>query len=226
MCRITADAPRSCSLEGCALWVSLEIHPPHSYQWSGFQEKKIWPSHSSPLKLVMVPMHVRIKSQEFSWQAESSLTGLCLTAVFSHIVGTITSICVVIRSKVVQSCPTVCNPMDCSLPGSSVHGIFQARVLEWAAISSPGDLPDQELNLGLPHCRQMLYHLSHQGSPEKDYHLCSIYLSVYLSGFKWIMAIFFLVWLLIPIFVHIILLWALSLLRQSASSFKILLVSV
>ena len=39
-------------------------------------------------------------------------------------------------SKVVaQSCPTLCNPMDCSLPGSSVHGISQTRVLEWVAIS-------------------------------------------------------------------------------------------
>ena len=34
-------------------------------------------------------------------------------------------------------CPNLCNPMDCSLPGSSVHGIFQARILEWVAISSP-----------------------------------------------------------------------------------------
>ena len=34
-----------------------------------------------------------------------------------------------------QLCPNLCNPMDCSLPGSSVHGIFQARVLEWVAIS-------------------------------------------------------------------------------------------
>ena len=38
-------------------------------------------------------------------------------------------------SEVTQSCPTLCDPMDCSLPGSSVHGIFQARVLEWVAIS-------------------------------------------------------------------------------------------
>ena len=38
-------------------------------------------------------------------------------------------------SEVAQLCPTLCNPMDCSLPGSSVHGIFQARVLEWIAIS-------------------------------------------------------------------------------------------
>ena len=35
----------------------------------------------------------------------------------------------------VQSCPTLCNPMDCSLPGSSVHGILQARILEWVATS-------------------------------------------------------------------------------------------
>ena len=39
------------------------------------------------------------------------------------------------ESEVAQSCPTLCNPMDCSLPGSSVHGIFQARVLEWVAIA-------------------------------------------------------------------------------------------
>ena len=39
------------------------------------------------------------------------------------------------ESEVAQSCPTVWDPMDCSLPGSSVHGIFQARVLEWGAIA-------------------------------------------------------------------------------------------
>ena len=38
------------------------------------------------------------------------------------------------ESEVTQSCPTLSDPMDCSLPGSSVHGIFQARVLEWGAI--------------------------------------------------------------------------------------------
>ena len=39
------------------------------------------------------------------------------------------------QSEVAQSCPTLSNPMDCSLPGSSIHGIFQARVLEWGAIA-------------------------------------------------------------------------------------------
>ena len=41
------------------------------------------------------------------------------------------------ESKVAQSFPTLCDPMDCSLPGSSFHGIFQAKILEWVAISFP-----------------------------------------------------------------------------------------
>ena len=39
------------------------------------------------------------------------------------------------ESEVAQSCSTLCDPMDCSLPGSTIHGIFQVRVLEWGAIS-------------------------------------------------------------------------------------------
>ena len=46
-------------------------------------------------------------------------------------------------AKLLQLCPTLCDPTDCSLPGSSVHGILQARILEWVAISSSrGDPPD------------------------------------------------------------------------------------
>jgi len=39
------------------------------------------------------------------------------------------------ESEVAESCPTLSNPMDCGLPGSSAHGIFQGRVLEWGAIA-------------------------------------------------------------------------------------------
>ena len=42
---------------------------------------------------------------------------------------------IVCESEVVQSCPTLCDPVDCSLRGSSVHGILQARILKWVAIS-------------------------------------------------------------------------------------------
>ena len=40
------------------------------------------------------------------------------------------------RVKLLQLCPTLCNPIDCSPPGSSVHGILQARILEWVAMPS------------------------------------------------------------------------------------------
>ena len=61
-----------------------------------------------------------------------------------------------------QSCPTLCNPLDCSRPGSSVHGIFQARILEWGAIffsrrSSP---PRDRTRVSHVSCtgRQIIYH--------------------------------------------------------------------
>ena len=44
------------------------------------------------------------------------------------------------ESEVAQSCQTLRDPMDCSLPGSAVHGLFQARVLEWGAIASSGKM--------------------------------------------------------------------------------------
>ena len=51
------------------------------------------------------------------------------------------------ESEVAQSCPTLSDPMDCSLPGSSVHGILQARVLEWGAIAF-----SRYINLKISNC--------------------------------------------------------------------------
>jgi len=51
---------------------------------------------------------------------------------------------------VAQSCPTLCNPMDYRPPGSSVPGILQARILEWVAFPSPGDLPSSGFEMGSP----------------------------------------------------------------------------
>ena len=47
------------------------------------------------------------------------------------------------ESEVAQLCPTICDPMDCSLPGSSFHGIYQARVKEWVAIAFSLDTTEQ-----------------------------------------------------------------------------------
>ena len=61
------------------------------------------------------------------------------------------------ESEVAQLCQTLCDTVDCSPPGSSIHGILQARILEWVAISfSRGIFPTQGWNPGLPHCRQTL----------------------------------------------------------------------
>ena len=66
---------------------------------------------------------------------------------------------------VIQSCLTLCNPEDCSPPGSSVHGILQARILEWFFhFLLQGIFPIQGSNPRLLHCGQILYCLSHQGS--------------------------------------------------------------
>ena len=58
-----------------------------------------------------------------------------------------------IEREVVQSCPTPSDPMDCSIPGSSVHGIFQARVLEWGAIAFSNVLysPDNVADIHVLH---------------------------------------------------------------------------
>ena len=70
-----------------------------------------------------------------------------------------------LEREVAQSCLTLWDPVDYSLPGSSVYGIFQARVLKWVAIFLlQGIFPTQRSNPGLPHCRQTLYHPSHQES--------------------------------------------------------------
>ena len=62
---------------------------------------------------------------------------------------------------VTQLCQTLCSPMDCSPPGSSVHGILQARILEWVTIFLFQEIfPTQGSNSGLPcllHCRLILY---------------------------------------------------------------------
>ena len=54
------------------------------------------------------------------------------------------------ESEVAQSCLTLCDPADCSPPGSSIHGILQARILEWVAISFSRDLPDPGIELRSP----------------------------------------------------------------------------
>ena len=66
---------------------------------------------------------------------------------------------------VAQSCPTLCNPLDCNPSGSSVHGDSPGKNTRVGCHALQGIFPTQGLNLGFPHCRQILSHLSHQGNP-------------------------------------------------------------
>ena len=65
-----------------------------------------------------------------------------------------------------QSCPTLCDPMDCSPSGSSVHGDSPGKNIGVGCHALlQGIFPTQRSNPGLPHCRRILHHLSHQESP-------------------------------------------------------------
>lgn len=66
----------------------------------------------------------------------------------------------------VQSCLTFCDPIDCNPPNSSVHVIFQARIEKWVPFPSPGDHPDTGTEPRSPALQQILYCLSHRGSPK------------------------------------------------------------
>ena len=69
-------------------------------------------------------------------------------------------------SEAAQLCPTLCDPMDCSPPASSIHGIFQGKNTGvGCCFLLQGIFPTQGLNSGLLHCRQVLYHLSHLRIP-------------------------------------------------------------
>ena len=70
------------------------------------------------------------------------------------------------ESEVVQSCRTLCDSMDCIMPGSSLSmGCSRQEYWRGLPFPSPGIFPTQGLNPGPPHRRQTLYLLSHQGSP-------------------------------------------------------------
>ena len=84
-----------------------------------------------------------------------------------------------------HSCPTLCNLMDCNLPGSSVHGIFQSKYWSRLPFPSPGDFPNPEIKptfLLSPALAAMLrYQLSHQGSPHPQAWMQKILADIYCS---------------------------------------------
>ena len=81
------------------------------------------------------------------------------------------------KVKVAQSCLTLSDPMD-----YTVHGILQARILDWVAfVILPGIFPTQGSKPGLPHCGQILYQLSHKGSPWYGVRKCSNFILLHVA---------------------------------------------
>ena len=105
------------------------------------------------------------------------------------------------QSEVVQSCPTLSDPVDCSLLGSSVHGIFQARVLEWAAIAFsltplyfpvkvqvwplwtlPSAPPSKLHSRGREHVFALFHCFAQSNNEEAKTTIITIYLSLFLNS--------------------------------------------
>ena len=109
-----------------------------------------------------------MKYRKKTWSEEAM--GRCITALRSVswaylLWHTVALVC----AKSLQSCLTLCDPMSCSLPGSSVHGILQARILSGLPWPLPGGPPPLRDQIYISHlsciCRRFLYHYSHLGSP-------------------------------------------------------------
>ena len=84
------------------------------------------------------------------------------------------------ESEVAQSCPTLCDPMGIAHQAPPSMGFSSQEYWSGLPCPSPGDLPDPGIEPALPHCGQMLYPLSHQGSPKLWY----IYIVEYYSAIK------------------------------------------
>ena len=86
-------------------------------------------------KQELEPYMEQLTGSELGKEYDSLYTATCLFNLHEECV----------HAKSLQSCSTLCDPMDCSLEASSIHGILQARILEWVAMPFPRDL----LNLGI-----------------------------------------------------------------------------
>ena len=82
---------------------------------------------------------------------------------------TLNSACLFLKVLIAQSCLTLCDPMDCSPPGSSVHGILQARILAWVAMHPPpGDLPDPGIEPQSPALQAGALPSERPGKPRRE----------------------------------------------------------
>ena len=102
-----------------------------------------------------------------------------------------------LRAKSLQSCPTLCNPMDCSPPGSSFHGIFLARILEWVGISfSRGSFQPKDRTLvSCVSCIADSLPTGPPGKPVYTYTCC-----IFICTYAYVVCVYMFIWLLLVLF--------------------------
>ena len=120
-CTAACQAPLSLGFSRQKYWSGLPFPSPmhacmHACQVTSVVSNSVRPHRRQPTRLLC------------PWDSQGKNSGVGCHSLLQ---------CMKVKSEseVAQSCPTPCDPVDCSLPGSSVHGIFQARVLEWGAIA-------------------------------------------------------------------------------------------
>ena len=118
------------------------------HRWSGLNNRMVLPHHSGGCKSKIRVLSSLISSEASLLSLQVAIL-LCYHMVFPLCIHVCVCVCVCVCS-VAQFCPTLCHPMDCSPPGSSVQGIFQERILEWVAIASLKDLPIPGIKLASP----------------------------------------------------------------------------
>ena len=154
--------------EGVYAWLCiwlLWILPLLKSKWARVVHTVGWPTIRS------LPALQSQKSQSRNMEGMERATGkvIHIHSELNNRIGVGKSVCLSILTRlclVTQSRPTLSNPMDYSLPGFSVHGFLQEEYWSGLPCTPPGDLPNPRSNSGLLHCRQILYCLSHQGSPQ------------------------------------------------------------
>ena len=142
----------------CCCWVECSIHVCCCYccYVTSFVSDSVRPHRRQPTRLLC------------PWDSPGKNTGVSCHFLLQ---------CMKVKNEgeVAQSCPAVRDPMDCSLPGSSVHGIFQARALEWGAIAFSIPMLSQ--------CKLQSFNLLHLSLPE-PLPLCLFLLPLFASFFS------------------------------------------
>ena len=150
-----------------AIQPSHPLSSPSPPAFNLFQHHSLFQQVSSSHQVARV-LEFQLQHQSFQWIFRTDFLYDWPVWSLAVIHPIYNSLCM--SAKLLQSCPTLCNPMDYSPPGSSVLGILQARILEWVALIpwSPGDLPDLGIEPSSPVSPGLQVSslpLSHWGNP-------------------------------------------------------------